>query len=76
MTDESDRTGRAGMDEPDDGPALTASLRSPGESLTTAPNGGDDLAPDQDQAGSASFDGRAGYDAEAVSGDTDEYRPE
>jgi hypothetical protein len=76
MTDESDRTGRGGMDEPDGRPALTASLRSPGESLTTAPNGGDDLAPDQDQAGSASVDGRAGYDAEAVSGDTDEYRPE
>jgi hypothetical protein len=76
MTDENDRPGRAGTDEPDGTSAFTASLRSPGESLTTAPNGGDDLTPDQDRAGSASVDGRAGYDAEAVSGDTDEYRPE
>jgi hypothetical protein len=76
MTDDNDRTGRTGTDEPDGTPAFAASLRSPGESVTTAPNGGDDLAPDQDQAGSASVDGRAGYDADAVSGDTDEYRPE
>jgi hypothetical protein len=76
MTDDNDRSGGAGMEEPDGTPAFTASLRSPGESLTTAPNGGDDLAPDQDDAGSASIDGRAGYDAAAVSGDTDEYRPE
>ena len=76
MTDENDRTGGTGTDEPDGTPAFTASLRSPGESLTTAPNGGDDLAPDQDQADPASIDGRAGYDAEAVSGDTDQYRPE
>ena len=76
MTDENVSPGRAGTDEPDGTPAFTASLRSPGESLTTAPNGGDDLAPDQDDAGSVSVDGRAGYDAEAVSGDTDEYRPE
>jgi len=46
-----------------------------GRVLDRAPNGGDDLAPDPDEAGSASVDGRAGYDAEAVSGDTDEYRP-
>jgi hypothetical protein len=76
MTDENDPIGGAGTDEPDGTPAFTASLRPPGESLTTAPNGGDDLAPDQDRAGSASVDGRTGYDAEAVSSDTDAYRPE
>jgi hypothetical protein len=76
MTDENDRTGRSGTDEPDGTPAFAASLRPPGESFTTAPNGGDDLAPDQDEAGSASVDGRAGYNAEAMSGDTDEYRPD
>ena len=76
MTDRNDPTGRGGTDEPDGTPAFAASLRSPGDSLTTAPNGGDDLAPDPDEAGSASVDGRVGYDTEAVSGDTDEYRPD
>jgi hypothetical protein len=76
MTDENDRFDRSGTDEPDGTPAFAASLRAPGESLTTAPNGGDDLAPEPDQAGSASVDGGARYDAAAVSGDTDEYRPE
>jgi hypothetical protein len=76
MTDDSDRLGGAGTGESDGTPAVTASLRPPGDSLTTAPNGGDDLAPDQDEAGSAPVDGRAGYDAEAVSGDTDQYRPQ
>jgi hypothetical protein len=56
--------------------AFAASPRSPGESLTTAPKGADDLVPDQDEAGSASVDGGARYDAEAVSGDSDEYRPD
>ena len=76
MTDENDRFDRHGTDEPDGTPAFAASLRSLGESLGAAPNGGDDLAPDRDEADSASVDGRARYDAEAVSGDTDEYRPE
>jgi hypothetical protein len=76
MTDDIDRTDRSGTDEPDGTPAFAASLRSPGESLTTAPNGGDDLASDQDEADSASPGDRVGYDAEAVSGDTDEYRPD
>ncbi len=76
MTDENDRTGRSGTDEPDGTPAFAASLRPPGESFNTAPNGGDDLAPDQDEAGSAPVDRRTGYDAGAVSGDTDAYRPE
>jgi hypothetical protein len=75
MTDDNEHTRRSGTDEPDGTPAFTASLRAPGESLTTAPNGGDDLASEEDEAGAASVDGRAGYDAEAVSGDTDEYRP-
>jgi hypothetical protein len=76
MTDENDPTRRSGTEEPDDTPAFAASLRPPGTSLTTAPDGGDDLALDDDEAGSASVDGRAGYDAEAVSGDTGEYRPD
>jgi hypothetical protein len=79
MTDENDPT-HAGTDEPDGTPAFTASLRPPGASMTTAPNGGDDLATDDGDgdadAGAASLDGRAGYDAEAVSGDTGGYRPE
>jgi hypothetical protein len=76
MTDESDRWDRNRTDEPDGTPAFAASLRPPGESLTSAPNGGDDLAPDEDEAGTGSIDGRARYDAEAVSGDTDQYRPD
>src|SRR3954454_2240486 len=48
MTEESARYDRTGTDEPDGTPAFAASLRPPGESLTTAPTGGDDLAPDQD----------------------------
>ncbi|MEU4221997.1 hypothetical protein [Actinoplanes sp. NPDC026623] len=76
MTEESARYDRTGTDEPDGTPAFAASLRPPGESLTTAPNGGDDLAPDEDDGGSTPVEGRAGYDADAVSGDTDEYRPD
>jgi hypothetical protein len=76
MTDENVRLDRNQTDEPDGTPAFAASLRPPGESLTTAPNGGDDLAPDPDEAGSAEVDGRARYDADAVSGDTGEYRPD
>jgi hypothetical protein len=76
MTDETDRVDRNDTDEPDGTTAFAASLRSPGESLTTAPNGGDDLAPEGDEAGSPAIDGRARYDAGAVSGDTDEYRPD
>jgi hypothetical protein len=76
MTDEVDPTGRSGTEEPDGTPAFAASLRLPGKSLTTASDGGDELAPDQDDADSASVGDRAGYDAEAMSGDTDEYRPD
>jgi hypothetical protein len=36
MTDEVDRTGRSGTEEPDGTPAFAASLRLPGNSLTTA----------------------------------------
>jgi hypothetical protein len=76
MTEENARYDRTGTDEPDGTPAFAASLRPPGESLITAPNGGDDLVPDEDDDGSAPVEGRAGYDAGAVSGDTEEYRPD
>jgi hypothetical protein len=76
MTEGNARYDRTSTDEPDGTPAFAASLRPPGESLTTARDGGDDLAPDSDDDGSAPAEGRAPYDAEAVSGDTDEYRPE
>jgi len=85
MTDE--RVDRAPTDEPDGTPAYAASLRSPGESVQ--PGGvpevtDDEIAPDAAPAGDDPVAGRpgdgverqTGYDAEAVSGDTDLYRPE
>jgi hypothetical protein len=65
-------------DEPDGTPAHSASLRPPGESTGAAPTGaaaGDDLAGDDPGADDGDA-GRAGYDAGAVAGDTDAYRPE
>ena len=90
MSDE--RLDRAPSDEPDGTPPYTASLRPPGESVQPAgphPAGphdvsDDELAPDAASAGDDPFvdpaaddeNSRAGYDVEAVSGDTDIYRPE
>jgi hypothetical protein len=85
MSDE--RMDRARTDEPDGTPAYTASLRSPGESVrpTGRPDVGDqEIAPDAAPAGDDPVAARpgagagraAGYDVEAVSGDSEIYRPE
>jgi hypothetical protein len=85
MSDE--RLDRAPTDEPDGTTAYTASQRPPGESVQ--PSGPRD-APDAEIAVDAApagddpvidqpaddVDSRVGYDVEAVSGDTDIYRPE
>jgi hypothetical protein len=78
---------RAPTDEPDGTPAYTASLRPPGESVQ--PGGRHDasdeeIAPDAAPAGDNpvvdrpgdGVEARAGYDVEAVSGDTEIYRPD
>ncbi|GGQ75096.1 hypothetical protein [Couchioplanes azureus] len=67
MSDSEVRADRHPTDEPDGTTAHAASLRPPGESVTT----GEDDPGDQREAG---MDG--GYDAAAVSGDTDAYRPD
>ena len=85
MSDE--RVDRAPTDEPDGTPPYTASLRAPGESVQpggTPEVSDEELAPDVAPAGDDPFvdpsaddeAARAGYDVEAVSGDTDIYRPE
>ncbi|PWK43379.1 hypothetical protein [Actinoplanes xinjiangensis] len=69
MTDEQRRADRHPSDEPDGTPAYAASLRRPGESVTTG-----DVEPEiTEERGSAD---RSGYDADAVSGDTGMYRPD
>jgi hypothetical protein len=85
MSDE--RLDRAPTDEPDGTPAYTASQRPPGES--TQPAGprdatDEEIAPDAAPAGdnpvvegpAAGVEPRVGYDVEAVSGDTEIYRPD
>lgn len=74
----SDRT-----DEPDGTPAYAASLRPPGESVqpgTTREVTDEEIAPDPPPAGDDPIldeaEGRAGYDVDAVSGDTGAYRPD
>ena len=73
MTDDT-RTDRHVTDEPDGATAYEASLRTPGDSVTPT---GDDTSPafeaEDDTAG---VDPHAGYDTDAVSGDTAQYRPE
>jgi len=73
MTDDT-QTDRHVTDEPDGASAYQASLRSPGDSVTPT---GDDTSPafeaDDEPAG---VDPHAGYDADAVSGDSAQYRPE
>lgn len=69
MSDIRDPAERHPSDEPDGTPAYAASLRQPGQSLgdgETDADTGDEGAPDS----------RTGYDADAVSGDTEIYRPD
>ncbi|AGZ44012.1 hypothetical protein AFR_28755 [Actinoplanes friuliensis DSM 7358] len=74
-------TERAPSDEPDGTPAYAASLHAPGDSVRPAhppePTD-DDIAPDAAPAGDDPVGGSpgAGYDTEAVSGDTEIYRPD
>ncbi|MEV4639908.1 hypothetical protein AB0J80_21430 [Actinoplanes sp. NPDC049548] len=79
MTDQS--TDRHPTDEPDGATAHQASLRPPGASVTSAAGDDPELAPAPDApAGDEPFDdtvdARTGYDPEAVSGDTEVYRPD
>jgi hypothetical protein len=82
-----ERMDRAPTDEPDGTPAYAASLRAPGESVRPAGHRDltdEEIAPDAAPAGdepvvdrpAGNLQSRAGYDVEAVSGDTDIYRPE
>jgi hypothetical protein len=81
MSDE--RAERLPTDEPDGTSAHAASLRPPGESVqpgTTHEVTDEEIAPDpapvgDDPVGSDGVEPGAGYDVEAVSGDTDVYRP-
>jgi hypothetical protein len=77
MTDEQP-VDRHPTDEPDGTTAYAASLRQPGDSVTSAPAEADEPGagePGADEPGAADVD-RAGYDVGAVAGDTDAYRPE
>ena len=78
MSDE--RVDRAATDEPDGTPAYAASMRPPGESVQpggTPAATDDDIAPDAAPTETSGDAERgAGYDAGAVSGDTDLYRPD
>ena len=76
MTDER-ATESSPADEPDGTPA-TASLRPPGGSLGDGPDQGVDFGADDD-ADAEATDAEvrhAGYDADALSGDTPAVRPE
>jgi len=84
MSDE--RADRLPTDEPDGTPAYAASLRPPGESVPSATSNettDEEIAPDAAPAGDDPVVDRpgdgvergAGYDVDAVSGDTDLYRP-
>jgi hypothetical protein len=76
---------RAPTDEADGTPAYAASLRAPGDSVRPrrpAEATDDDIAPDAAPAGDDPIlhrpdddQARAGYDVEAVSGETGSYRP-
>jgi hypothetical protein len=83
MSDE--RIGRAPTDEPDGTTAYAASLRRPGDSVrpgTTPEATDEEIAPDAAPAGDPvaehpgdGVERGAGYDVDAVSGDTEVYRP-
>jgi hypothetical protein len=85
MTDE--RVDRAPTDEPDGTPAYAASLQPPGDSVRPGRArevSDDEIAPDAAPAGDDPVVGQpaggveagAGYDVDAVSGDTEIYRPD
>ena len=79
MTDEQSRDDRHATDEPDGTTAMQASLRQPGDSVRQSADeepGGDDTFAEPAGSADAPPASRAGYDVEAVSGGTDEYRPE
>jgi hypothetical protein len=77
MTDDQ-TTDRAGTDEPGGTPAHAASMRPPGENVTGGPDDGVDFGADDDSDADANDAEvrRAGYDVDAVSGDTAAVRPE
>jgi hypothetical protein len=79
------RFDRHPTDEPDGTPAFAASLRPPGESVTSTGTDTSDAFDDADEprGPQAPFDGpvlpgdsRAGYDVADASGDTDAVRPQ
>jgi hypothetical protein len=80
------RDDRAPTDEPDGTPAYSASLRAPGTSVQPGharERTDDEIAPDAAPAGNDptvdrpdGVEAGAGYDVDAVSGDTDLYRPD
>ena len=83
MSDE--RVNRAPTDEPDGTPAYSASLRPPGDSVqpggtrdTTDGEIAADAAPagNDPVGGPSGIEAGAGYDPDAVSGDTEIYRPD
>ena len=59
---------RHATDEPDGTPAFAASLRAPGESVGVGEQPDDAGRPEPETGG--------GYDAAAVSGDSEAYRPD
>ena len=69
MSDDRQNAGLHPTDEPDGTPAYAASLRGPGDSIV----GGDEDSGITEESDSAD---RGGYDAAAVSGDSDAYRPD
>jgi hypothetical protein len=92
MTEETVRSDRHPTDEPDGTTAMAASFRPPGENVSEADadatdvdDTGGDFGDDTggDDAGALADDriiepgqSRAGYDPDAVSGDTDAVRPQ
>lgn len=81
------RTDRSPTDEPDGTSAYAASLRPPGESVQSGvrrASTDEEIAPDAAPAGDdpfadepdSSVERGAGYDVDAVSGDTDLVRPD
>jgi len=86
VTDEGTRLDRHRTDEPDGTPAYAASLQAPGEAAVAPPSDAtdDDTGPEPDEADPgdthhasvATGQSRAGYDVDAATGDTDQYRPE
>jgi hypothetical protein len=79
MTDETSRTDRNPTDEPDGTTAMAASLRQPGDSLRQSAGetpGGDDTFAEAEGSADAPPESRAGYDPGAVSGGSEDYRPD